>query len=164
MKIQVEVAKSARMQAEVAESSVAELLAATVEEIYDDAEETVRSLTLANALLDLLVADPRWEGLATRFWDAVDQWMADAAPAAVQQLVAAEVARQLGETSQGAMVRGKRSTRAEAMVATEVTTQLRAQFTPVVEQHLTALRKILNDISDAAVQDFLNNRPRGRTT
>jgi hypothetical protein len=108
---------------------------------YDYAEETVTTTTLgdviAKALTDRLTADQRWGDLAQRFADTADKYLADRAPLFIQALVSREVARQLADTSQGAVTRGKPSTRAEAIVATEVTTQLREQFAPVVGRALT---------------------------
>jgi hypothetical protein len=130
--------------------------------VFDDERDHLTEITLGDvvveALLDKLTRDPRWGDLAQRFADAADQFLAAQAPGFVEALVAAEVARQLESTRQGAMTRGKLSTRAEAIVATEVTTQLRAQFAPVVERSLRDLRQNLNTLSDVFAQDFLNQR------
>lgn len=129
-----------------------------IESVYGQIEETGTDVTLGNvvvkALLDRLTADPRWGDMAQRFADAADEWLAAAAPVFIENLVAREVARQLAEPAPGAMVRGKRSTRAEAIVATEVTTQLRAQFAPVVERSLAGLRLDLESVTAEVVAAF----------
>ena len=126
--------------------------------VYDRFEETVTDTTLGDEIIrqvmGRLAADPRWEGLAARFWDAADEYLRETAPEAVKQLAEREVARQLADTAQGAMTRGAKSTRAEAIVATEVTAQLRAQFTPVVERALAGLRRDLEIEAAAAVAQF----------
>jgi hypothetical protein len=146
------------LKVEVSNASLDDVVTTVINE-YD---QVVGGETLGDAvreaLLDRLAADPRWDHLAERFWDAVDEYMRKSAPDAAKVMVAAEVTRQLESAQQGAVTRGQPSTRAEAIVATEVTTQLRAQFAPVVEESLTALRGHLNTLTDAAVQDFLNRR------
>jgi hypothetical protein len=130
-------------------------LADVVEVAYDHLDETVEATTLgdviARELVNRLTADPRWDALAQR---AIDKYLAGAVPAFIEQLAGAEVARQLESRAQGAMTRGTASTRAEAIVATEVTTQLRAQFAPVVEQALAGLRGELETAAREAAAAF----------
>jgi len=126
--------------------------------VYDDMGDEVASVTLGDvvirALFDRLTRDPRWGELAGRFAEAVDAYFRDAAPGVVEGLVAAEVARQLGDIGQGAITRGKPSTRAEAIVAIEVTAQLRTQFAEVVERELRNLASDLQALSGDAIAAF----------
>jgi hypothetical protein len=126
--------------------------------IVDQMEDEVTDVTLGDVVIEALIArltqDPRWGDLAGRFAEAVDQYFRDAAPGYVEGLVAAEVTRQLGDWSQGALTRGKPSTRAEAIVATEVTAQLRGQFAPVVGRALTNLAHDLQVLSGDAMDAF----------
>jgi hypothetical protein len=126
--------------------------------VFDDERDHLTEITLGDvvvkALLDKLTRDPRWGDLAQRFADAADWWMDHAAPDYVQALVAAEVARQLESTRQGAMTRGVPSTRAEAIVATEVTTQLRAAFADVVVRAMNDLDRELRGVSADAITAF----------
>lgn len=125
---------------------------------YDAIEETVTATTLGDvivqALLDRLAADERWGDLAARFAAKADEWLEASAPVFIEELVAREVARQLGQVDRQAMTRGKPSTKAEAVVATEVTTQLREQFKPVVEQALAGLTRDLDAASAEAASAF----------
>ena len=134
--------------------------------VFDGIEETVTTTTLGDVVVDALLrrlaADPRWDRLAERFWDAVDERLDQAAPGYIEELVAKEVARQLTAVDSRAMVRGKPATRAEAMVAVEVTTQLRAQFTPAVDQALATVRADLEAVSRDAVQAFRTGLAHGQ--
>jgi hypothetical protein len=147
-----------RLEVKVSDASLDDVIATVV----NDYDEVTGGVTLGDAvlqaLLDRLVADPRWGDIGQRFAEAADVYLAAQAPRFVEALVAGEVTRQLESTRQGAVTRGEPSTRAEAIVATEVTTQLRAQFAPVVERALRDLRQNLNTLSDVFVQDFLNQR------
>jgi hypothetical protein len=140
-------------------------LDAIVAVAVDHLEETITTTTLGDvivqALLARLAADPRWDRLAERFWDVVDEHLAAAAPGFAEDLVRQEVARQLADRAQGAVTRGQRSTRAEAIVATEVTAQLRAQFSPVVEAALADLRGQLGAAASEAVAAFREKLGRG---
>jgi len=129
-----------------------------VEKTFDEAGEEITGTTLGDvvlaALMDRLTKDPRWGNIAARFAEAVDEYFKQAAPGVVQRLVEREVTRQLGDDSQGAITRGKPSTRAEAIVATEVTAQLRTQFAPVVEYALASLNRELQALSIDAITAF----------
>jgi hypothetical protein len=126
--------------------------------VDEDDMDGAASITLgdvvAQALLDRLTRDPRWGDLAQRFADAADAYLAAQAPGFVEALVAGEVARQLESTRQGAMRRGVPSTRAEAIVATEVTTQLRAAFADVVVRAMNDLDRELRGVSADAITAF----------
>jgi len=111
-------------------------LADVIDAAYDDLAEAVQDTTLGDVLVGALMADTRWTEMSARFWDAADGYMQAEAPAAIAGLVRAEVARQLESAGQGAVTRGKPSTLAEAIVAVEVTTQLRARFGAAVDQAL----------------------------
>jgi hypothetical protein len=142
------------LKIEVANASLDDVVAA----VFDETGEEVGGVTLGDhvieALLGKLAKDPRWDALGARFAEAVDQYFRDAAPGVVKAMVEQEVTRQLGDWSQGALTRGKPSTRAEAIVATEVTAQLRGQFTPIVERALTNLAADLMVLSGDAVDAF----------
>ena len=129
----------------------------------DFMDETVTATTLGDvivrALVDRLIQDPRWEALAAR---AMVNYLDRAVPAVIEGIVAGEVTRQLESRAQDAMTRGEPSTRAEAIVATEVTTQLRAQFAPVVERALTGLQQDLAAAAGEAVAAFREGTATGR--
>ena len=129
-----------------------------LETMYDDYGEEIGSVTLGDvvirALFDRLAKDQRWVDLSGRFAEAIDAYFAQAAPGVVEGLVAAEVARQLGDDSQGAITRGKPSTRAQAIVATEVTAQLRGEFAGIVKRALDNLAGDLLVLSGDAVDAF----------
>lgn len=143
-----------KLEVTVTEASLADVIAVA----YDQVEETITTTTLgdvlAQALLDRLTADPRWGDLTQRFAVAADEYLQRAAPGWLETIVAREVTRQLADKAQGATTRGVPSTRAEAVVATEVLTQLRAQFKPVVEQALAGLERDLETVSREAVAAF----------
>ena len=148
------------LEVKVSKVSIEDVIATSV----DWAEDQVTGITLGNvismALVEELKKDPRWQDLAQKLADAADWWMDHAAPGYVEALVKAEVARQLESAAQGAVTRGKPSTRAEAMISTEVTTQLRGQFAPMVD---AALRKLSADL-DALRLDALTAFKRGTGT
>lgn len=135
-------------------------LADVIDAAYDDLADAVEDTTLGDVLIRGVMGDARWDEMSARFWDTVDGYMRDAAPGAVAELVRAEVARQLESAGQGAMTRGEPSTRAEAIVATEVTTQLRGQFAPLVKQALDGLAAELRKLSGDAVDAFLKGTGR----
>ena len=143
-----------QLEVKVTDASLSDVVAVA----YDWAEEKVTATTLGDvivaALLGRLTADPRWGDLAQRFADAADRYLTEAAPGLAEELIAREVARQLADRSQGAVTRGEPSTKAEAIVATEVTTQLREQFRPVVEHALAGVRRELETAAAEAAAAF----------
>jgi len=139
--------------------SLADVVAVT----YDAYEEAVQARTLGDEIteriLDRMAADTaRWKSLTDRFAVLVLQHLASLAPGYIEGLVAREVGRQLDSPDQGAVTRGEPSSKAQAFVATEVTTQLRAAFAPVVARHLTALEAQLQYEAGAAVAEFRRGR------
>jgi len=130
-----------------------------VDDLYD--EPVVLGDMVVEKLLAALAADERWDGLTARFWDAVDEYMRETAPAAVKNLVAAEVTRQLEKMSQTAAVRGKPSSVAHALVAVEVTTQLRDKFAPLVERALDQVGGQLQQLAADLLQDALRKKTAG---
>lgn len=141
----------------VTEASLADMVDVAYDEVDEKLTVTTLGDVIAKRLLDELVADPRWEGLQNRFALVVSSYLQQAAPGFVEALVAAEVARQLEKPSPVAAVRGKQSTTAEAIVATEVTIQLRAQFQPVVEQALAGMKRRLTLIAEDMTQQFVDS-------
>lgn len=146
------------LKVEVSNASLDDVVGVAYDEDGDRFRETSLGEAVVLAVVDKLTADPRWAGLADRFFAEAGAYIKDQSKGFVKGLVAAEVTRQLESKAQGAVTHGKPSTRAEAYVAVEVTTQLREKFALVVEQSLTALRGHLNTLNDAAVQDYLNQR------
>ena len=141
------------------EASLADVVRVT----YDSFEEQITTTTLGDvvteAILDGLRADGGWTALVARFGRMVDAEIKRAAPGYIARLVAAEVTAQLTSTAQGAVTRGEPSTKAQAYVATEVTTQLRAAFAPVVEAALTKVRRELDALATEAEAEFQRRRP-----
>lgn len=148
------------LKVEVANASLDDVIATVYEDIEDEGSPVTLGDAVMAALIDRLTRDPRWDGIAARFAEAVDAYFAQAAPHVIKAMVEQEVTRQLGDTSQGALTRGRPSTRAEAVVATEVTAQLRGQFAPVVERALRNLASDLQVRALEAVEAFQKGRPR----
>ena len=143
-----------RLKVEVTEASLTDALEVFYNEDGDEVVVQTLGDVIAEKLLARLQADDRWDGMVARFWAEVDRYMRLAMPEAVRELVRGEVARQLDKVTQTAAVRGTPSTRAEAMVAVEVTTQLAAKFAPAVEQALQAVRRDLDKAAGEAVASF----------
>jgi hypothetical protein len=147
-----------KIKVEVTDASLDDV----VKTVLNDYDEEVGGVTLGDrvveAVVERLTSHERWPALVESFYAAVYADIGRASTGFVEALVEQEVTRQLESPAQGAVTRGAASTRVEAIVATEVTTQLRAKVAPVVEQSLTALRGHLNTLSDAAVQEFLDQR------
>lgn len=126
--------------------------------VYDSYNETLEATTLGDVvteeILAALRADAGWPALVERFRKLVDAEITRAAPGYIGRLVAAEVAAQLSSIGQGAVTRGQPSTKAQAYVATEVTTQLRAAFAPVVTEALDGVQRELTAISAEVVTQF----------
>ncbi len=134
-------------------------LADVVAVAYDSYEEKLETRTLGEeitgAILDRMAADAtRWKSLTERFEAVIDKYLRTLAPAHVENLVAREVNLQLTSRNQGAVANGGPSTKAEAYVSTEVTTQLRAAFAPVVARHLASLDKELRAITAEITAKF----------
>jgi hypothetical protein len=130
---------------------------------YDSYEEELRTRTLGEeittAILDRLAADAeRWRRLTERYAKVVDQHFRSMAAGYVEDLIAREVTRQLSSPDQGAVTRGEPSTKAQAIVATEVTTQLRAAFAPVVSGWKARLDAELEAETAATVEEFRRGR------
>ena len=130
---------------------------------YDSYEEELKTSTLGDAIttavLDRLAADAgRWQRLTERFAAAVDKHFRSMAAGYVEDLIAREVTRQLSSPDQGAVTRGEPSTKAQAIVATEVTTQLRAAFAPVVARALAKLEAELEAETAAVLEEFRTGR------
>ena len=129
-----------------------------VETVYDEYGDEVTGTTLgeviAGKLVDRLTQDPRWEKLTGKLVASADKYVRDATPGFVEALVAQEVKKQLTVKAATAAVRGERSTAAEAMIATEVTAQLRAQFAPLVDAALMRLQAEMDQMARQAVTAF----------
>jgi hypothetical protein len=142
------------LEVTVTDASMADIVDVAVDFSHEIIGTTTLGDVIAKRLVDALTADERWPDLAERFAAAAERFLADAAPGFIEELVAREVTRQLQETDRRAMVRGRPATTAEAIVATEVTTQLREKFTPVVTQTLAALKKDLEAAAADSVASF----------
>lgn len=118
-----------------------------IQEGYDEWCEVTLGEAVTDALMEALKESDQFPGLAARFAEMAGRHLRAQGPEYVQRLVADEVERQLSSAKQGAITRGEPSTMAQAIVATEVTTQLRAAFAPVVERHLAALETELDGLA-----------------
>jgi dihydroxyacetone kinase len=130
-----------------------------VSSFYDGMDEALEETTLRDVIVarivERLVADAdRWKSMTDRVSKAIDTYLRTQAKGYIPRLVAAEVEREFADRSQGAVTHGAPSTRIEAIVATEVTTQLRAKAGPVVELALADLRRELGQITTQAVENF----------
>lgn len=128
------------LKVEVSNASLDDVVETSFAYLEDGGEETTLGDKIVEAVLARLASDPRWDRLAERFWAAVDERLAEAAPGFIEGLVSREVTAQLEQPSKTAAVRGRPASRAEAIVATEVTTQLRAAFEQAVKQALRTRR------------------------
>ena len=142
------------IEVNISHASLADVVAVT----YDRYEERLDTTTLGDvvtaAILGEMRSSERWAELVDRFGKAVDAEFRRAAPGYIRELVKAEVTAQLTSIEQGAVTRGDPSTLAQAYVATEVTTQLRAAFAPVVEEALASLRRDLDTAAQETVARF----------
>ena len=138
---------------EVTGAGLDDVIATAYDTLNEHAEEVTIADVIVGALAERITADPRWDALAGKI---ISTYLEDELPVFVSEMITAEVRAQLESTAQGAMTRGQASTRAQAIVATEVTTQLRGQFAPLVERELQTLADVLRGLSADAVAAFRN--------
>jgi hypothetical protein len=145
------------LEVTLSDATLADVIRVTVEEYGDEIRVTTLGDAVTDALIERVSRDPRIAGLADRVAVLVELKLRKAAPAFVARVVAAEVAAQLGSAGQGAVTRGEPSTKWGAVVATEVTTQLRAAAAPVVSRHLEELERDLATLRSELVSSAMQH-------
>jgi hypothetical protein len=136
---------------EVTGAALDDVIATEYDRFDESVDETTIGDVIVAALADRITADPRWDALAGKI---ISRYLEDELPVFVSEMVTAEVQAQLGSKAQGAMTRGEASTRAQAMIATEVTTQLREKFAPLVDEALRMLNSDLGALRVEALEAF----------
>lgn len=139
------------LEVKLSKVSIEDVIATSVDWATDEVTGITLGNVIAMALVEELKKDPRWDALARR---AIEKYLGKAVPGAIERIVSDEVGRQLESQAQGAVTRGAPSTKAEAIVATEVTTQLRGMFAPLVDAELRKLSADLDALRAEALAAF----------
>lgn len=135
--------------------SLRDAVATLYHDLDEEVEETTLGEVIAGKIVAALIADAdRWRPMVERMSQSVNAWLREQAAGRVEEMIAAEIDRQLTDDRAGAVTRGQPSTKLAAYVSTEVTAQLRARCAVVVEAAMADLRAELGRVTSEVVAGF----------